>query len=187
MTAPPPLTPEQQDVLEEARERARTFTGAAKVAAFNGWSIGFFAAVTLLFGLFNLTALVLGAGMAVVARNEFKGRSAIVRSDVTGPELLWRNQVGFMALIIVYCLWSMYLATARPDPQLAELTELLGGDLDEVLRSLTLMMYTGVIAVTAVFQGLNARYYFRRIEMIREYLSETPSWVLELQERASVE
>jgi len=70
---------------------------------------------------------------------------------------------------------------------MAELTELLGGDLDEVVRSLTLMMYTGVIAATAVFQGLNARYYFRRIEMIREYLSETPSWVLELQERASVE
>jgi hypothetical protein len=81
----------------------------------------------------------------------------------------------------------MYQATARPDPQMADLTELLGGDLDEVVRSLTLMMYTGVIAATAVFQGLNARYYFRRIEMIREYLSETPSWVLELQERASVE
>ena len=81
----------------------------------------------------------------------------------------------------------MYQATARPDPQMAELTELLGGDLDEMVRSLTLMMYTGVIAATAVFQGLNARYYFRRIEMIREYLSETPSWVLELQERASVE
>jgi hypothetical protein len=60
--------------------------------------------VTLLFGIFNLTALVLGAGMAVVARNEFKGRSAILRADIAGPELLWRNQVGFMALIIVYCL-----------------------------------------------------------------------------------
>ena len=67
MTTPPSLTPEQREVLEQASERARTFTGAAKVAAFNGWSIGFFAAVTLLFGIFDLTALVLGAGMAVVA------------------------------------------------------------------------------------------------------------------------
>ncbi len=186
MTAPPPLTLEQQEVLEQASKRARTFTGAARVAAFNGWSIGFFAAVTLLFGIFDLTALVLGAGMAVVARNEFKGRSAILRPDVTGPDLLWRNQVGFMALIIVYCLWKMYQTTGEPDPQLAELTELLGGDLDEVMRSLTLTMYTGVIATTAIFQGLNARYYFRRIEMIREYLSETPAWVLELQESARV-
>ena len=138
--------------------------------------------MTLLFGIFNLTALVLGAGMAVVARNKFKGRSEILRSEVTGPELIWRNQVGFMALIIMYCLWSMYRTTAQPDPQMAELTELLGGDLDEVVRSLTLMVYTGVIGATVIFQGLNARYYFRRIGMIREYLSQTPAWVLELQE-----
>ena len=138
--------------------------------------------MTLLFGLFNLNALVLGAGMAVVARNEFKGRSAILRSEVTGPELLWRNQVVLMALIIMYCLWSIYRTTGQPDPQMAELTELLGSDLDEVVRSLTLMMYTGVIGTTVIFQGLNARYYLRRIGMIREYLSQTPSRVLKLQE-----
>jgi len=69
-------------------EQARTFTGAAKVAAFNGWSIDFFAAVTLFFGIVDLTALVLAAGMAAVVRNEFKGQSAVLRPDVTGPELL---------------------------------------------------------------------------------------------------
>jgi hypothetical protein len=52
--------------------------------------------------------------MAVVARNEFKSRARILTPNPTGPELLWRNQVGFMALIILYCLWSMYVTTARP-------------------------------------------------------------------------
>ena len=170
----------------DAAERAKAFTGAIKVAAFNGWSIGFFAAVTLLFGIFSLTALVLGVGMAVVARNEFKSRARILTPDPTGPELLWRNQVGFMALIILYCLWSMYVTPARPDPQMAELTELLGGDLDELVRSLTITVYVAVIALTAVFQGLNARYYFRRITTIEQYLSETPDWVLELQKSAGV-
>ena len=184
MSAPQPLTPEQRQTLEQAGERAKAFTGAAKVAAFNGWSIGFFAAVTVLFGIFSLTALVLGVGMGVVARNEFKGRARTLAPDPAGPELLWRNQVGFMALIIVYCLWSLYLTTARPDPQMAELTELFGGNLDEVVRSLTITVYVAVIALTALFQGLNARYYFRRIAMIEEYLSETPDWVLELQESA---
>ena len=84
------------------------------MAAFNGWSIGFFAAVTLLFDIFSLTALVLGVGLAVVARNEFKSRARILTPNPTGPELLWRNQVGFMALIILYCPWSMYVTTARP-------------------------------------------------------------------------
>lgn len=186
MTAPPPLTPEQQKALQRAGERAGAFAGAARVAAFNGWSIGFFAAVTVLFGIFNLTALVLGVAMAVVARNELKGRARTLASDPAGPDLLWRNQIGFMALIIAYCLWSMYQMTSRPDPQMAELTELLGGDLDELVRSLTLTVYGAVIAATVLFQGLNARYYFRRVALIEEYLSDTPDWVLELQESAKL-
>ena len=44
----------------------------------------------------------------------------------------------------------------------------------------------GLFALTAVFQGLNARYYFRRIATIERYLSETPDWVLELQRSARV-
>ena len=96
-----PLTSDQRQTLEQAAERAKAFTGAAKVAAFNGWSIGFFAAVTLLFDIFSLTALVLGVGMAVVARNEFKSRARILTPNHTGPALLRRNQVGFMALIIL--------------------------------------------------------------------------------------
>ncbi len=86
----------------------------------------------------------------------------------------------------MYCLWEMYPTTADPDLQLTELTELLGSDLDEVMRSLTLAVYTGVIAATAIFQGLNARDYFRWIEMIRGYLSETLAWVLELQKSARI-
>ena len=186
MTAPPPLTPEQREALEQAGARAGAFTGAARVAAFNGWTIGFFAAVTLLFGILNLTALVLGVGMAVVARNEFKGRAGILQFEATGPELLWRNQICFMGLIIAYCLWSMYATVSEPDPQMAELTELLGGDMYELVLSLTLTVYAVAIALTTVFQGLNARYYFRRVAMIEEYLSDTPDWVRELRERAKV-
>ena len=79
----------------------------------NGWSIGFFAAVTLLFDIFSLTALVLGVGMAVVARNEFKSRARILTPNPTGPELLWRNQVGFMALIILNCPGSLYVTDRK--------------------------------------------------------------------------
>jgi hypothetical protein len=188
MTAPPPLTPEQQNALEQAGDRARAFTGAAKVAAFNGWSVGIFAAVTLLFGLFDLTALVVGVGMAVVARNEFKGRAGILRTDPTGPGLLWKNQLGFMGLIIAYCLWSIYRIVAHPDPLMAELTaevtQLLGEDAEELVRSLSLTVYQAVIAGTVLFQGLNALYYFRRVAMIEGYLRDTPDWVSELQRRA---
>lgn len=180
-----PLTPEQQHELTEARTRAASFMGAAKVAAFNGWTIGFFAAVSILSGLFSFTGLVVGVGLAVVTRNEVMGRRRLLALDPGGLELLWRNQVGFMALIVVYCLWSMARTVVAPDPQMAELTTLLGEGTGDLVRSLTLTTYAAVIVATVVFQGLNARYYFRRVVLLREYLSETPAWVVELQ-RASV-
>jgi hypothetical protein len=64
----------------KARENARSFLGAVRVAGFNGWSIGFFAVLSLAFGLFSLTSFLVGVGLAVVPRNEFVGRSTFVRS-----------------------------------------------------------------------------------------------------------
>ena len=86
-----------------------------------------------------------------------------------------------MVLIIVYCVWSIYRSVALPDPQMSELTELLGEGADELIRSLTLIVYTAVIVLTAIFQGLNARYYFVRVARIQDYIRHTPKWVLDLQ------
>ena len=137
--------------------------------------------MSILFGLFSLPGFLVGVGLAVVARNEFVGRSRILSYDAAGFELLWRNQIGLMALIVLYCVWSMYSAATVPDPELAELTELLGEGTGELLQSLTLGMYATVIVATVLFQGLNARYYHVRIARLQEYLSETPAWVLDVQ------
>ena len=182
-----PLTGEQQQELRDARERADSFLGAAKVAAFNGWSVGFFAVVSILFGLFSLTSFLVGVGLAVVARNEFLGRRRLQSLDPSGLDLLWRNQVGFMALIGTYCVWSIYRTVAFPNPRMAELTQLLGEGADELVQSLTLILYAAVIVATAIFQGLNARYYFIRVARIQDYLRRTPEWVLDLQRSTHVE
>ena len=57
-----PLSPEQRLELRDAKARADSFGGAAKVAAFNGWTIGVFAAVSLLSGFFSLTGFLVGVG-----------------------------------------------------------------------------------------------------------------------------
>jgi len=176
-----PLTPDQQAELREAMERAGSFLGAAKVATLNGWTFGIFAALSILFGLFSLTGFLVGVGLAVVARNEFVGRGRLRSLEASGLELLWRNQLGLMALIVVYCAWSMYRAVAVPDPQIAELTELLGEGTGELVQSLTLTVYTLVIVGTVIFQGLNARYYHVRVGRLRDYLRDTPQWVVDVQ------
>lgn len=182
-----PLTPEQQQELIDAKRAADSFMGAAKIAGFNAWSVGFFAVASILFGIFSLSGFVVGVGLAVVARNEFIGRRRIRDLDLSGLELLWRNQVGFMALIIAYCFWSMYTTVAVPDAQMTELTDLLGEETGELVQQLTLIVYGAVIVATALFQGLNARYYFVRVSRMADYLKDTPEWVIDLQRSATID
>lgn len=183
----PSLTPEQRQALADAKERAKPLTGANRTATFNIWTIGAFAVLTILFGLFSLTALVLGVGMAVVTWNEYRGRALLRAFDPAGPRLLGRNQLGLMGLIIVYALWSMYQTTANPDPELAQMDQILGGDTAGLVAELTVYVYVGVIVLTGLFQGLLARYYFKRIAMVEAYVRDTPAWVVDMQRAASLD
>ncbi len=183
MTGDAPLTLEQRLELSEANERARKFLGAVKVATFNGWTIGVFAAFGVLFGIFSVTALVMGIGLGLVARNEFRGRKLLRQFDPLGPRLLGRNQLGLMGLIIVYCLWSMYQATSHPLSEIPGLEAL--AEYGDLITTLTLAVYGVVIFVTALVQGLNARYYFARTQRVKDYVRETPGWIVEIQRSTS--
>jgi len=187
MPQPPILNPDQEAELRAAHEVVAGFMGATRVAAFNGWTIGIFAGLSILFGLTSPLTLLIGVGLGIVARNEFDGRRRVRRLDPTGLDLLWRNQVGLMAIIIAYCGWRLVGTLGPPDPQIAELTELLGEGTDDLIRSLTQIVYASVAAATAIFQGLNARYYFIRSGRLRDYLRDTPKWVIELQRVARIE
>ncbi len=187
MSADPTLSPEQRRELEEAKERARKILSAGKVASFNGWTIGIFAALSLLFGLGNPIVMALGAGMGVIAWNEFRGRGMLRRFEPAGARLLGRNQVALMALIVLYCVWSIWRTkTGPPDPEMAELQEVVGVGSD-LIQQLTVVLYIGVIGATAIFQGLNARYYFRRSGMVEAWLKDTPGWVVDLLRSAALD
>jgi len=186
MDSAPHLTPEQLQALDEARARAKAILKAAKVAGFNGWTIGILAAVTAVFGLTSPLLLALALGMGVVARNELRGRALLRAFQPAGPVLLTRNQLWFMALIVAYCAWSLLRVYTHPDPQWAELQELAGLAPDFV-RDLYVAGYAAALLLTVLFVGLNARYYARRKAMLEEYLAATPAWVVELQRTASVD
>ena len=177
-----PLTPEQQQELADASERARSLSRARKIAAFNAWSIGVFAAITLLFGLGSGVALFLGLVMAFVARTEFRGLAMLKRFDADGPRLLAKNQLGFMALIVGYCFWSIYRTVYGPGPDLAGLEQMLG-DTEDLITDLMVIIYVSVIVATLVFQGLTARYYWSKARVVEEYLRDTPAWIVEMQRK----
>jgi len=186
MDADPTLTPEQRAALEDARERAKGIVSAAKVAGFNGWTVGILAALTVLFGLTSPVLLALGVGMGVVAHNELRGRQFLRAFDPRGPRFLTRNQLGFMALVVAYCAWSLVRTYTHPDPQWAQLQELAGLEAG-FIRDFVVAAYGAAILLTVLFVGLNARYYARRISMLERYLAETPAWVVEMQRSARVD
>ena len=176
-----PLSPEQKEALALASERSKKILGAGKVAAFNGWTLGVIGGLSILSGLFSLTGFVVGVLIAIVAWNEFRGRALIRKLEPAGPILLAKNQVGLMGVVIAYCVWSMYVTVASPSSELAELDEVFELLPEGLVTDLTLLVYGTVIAVTLIVQGLNARYYFARIELLRDYLDETPGWILDMQ------
>lgn len=190
--APPvdgPLTQAWRDELAQANGKAKKIRQASGVAAFNGWMTGFFAACSAPFSLFSISGFLVTAGLTLVTYNEFQGRKRLLRFDASSPSLLGWNQVGFLALIVVYCLWMIWTGLSSAGPFAAELAakpELaatLGplDQFDDLYKILVVAIYGLGIFFSVVFQGLNALYYFSRRKHVESYVRDTPAWVLEVQ------
>jgi hypothetical protein len=193
--APPfdePFTIAHTQELARANERVKAIRRAARVAGFNGWVTALIAVSSAPFAYFSLVALIATVALAVVAWNEFRGRRRLLAFDPSAAAILGWNQVGLLALVVVYCLWMIYASLAGGDP-LAELKanpemgELLGGGpgFELLYRQFVFGFYGLVILLTVIFQGGNAYYYFTRRRSIESYVRETPAWVRDLQ-RASL-
>ena len=165
---------------------------AIAVATFNGWSIGFFAALSALFLplSFSLLGLLITLGLAAVAYHEFKGRRLLRALDVSGPRLLGFNQIGLGAVIVVYCLWNLvaelagpgaYAQTIGEHPELAEVL----GSTEGLYRLIVVLVYGAVIVLTIPYQALMAWYYFSRGKHMESYISQTPDWVTDLERAAA--
>ena len=184
-----PLTSEHHRELALAAERARPIYRTARVAAVNGWSTAIIAALSAPFALYDPTSFVLTVGMAIVAYNELRGRKRLLAFDPTAPALLGFNQLGLMAVLVGYCLWMTYSSITAPSPIVTELTSTPEmkdafaslGDLGDLYQNIVIIFYGTVIALSVIFQGINALYYFSRSRRVAEYIAETPAWVLDLQ------
>ena len=185
------LTAEQLQQWADANLRARKVLKAAKVAAFNGWTVGFFAAASAIFALFSIPTALLCAGLAFVTYNEFRGRKLLLRFEPRATRVLGWNQLVLMGLLIAYGAWhigaaylgpSPYEQAIRTTPQLEKMLR----PVENLYTLLTVVVYGGVIVGTMIFQALNAAYYFTRAKRLRAYLAETPDWIVDLQRQSHV-
>jgi hypothetical protein len=153
---------------------------------FNGWTVGLFAALSLMIGLFSLTSLLIGVALAAVAYNEFAGAKMLRRLDTRGPRRLAFGQLGLCGVLITYALWSIYSFQTGPSPYEAALAAggqatAIVGSIEQFEHAVTYAVYGGLIVGSILFQGGTAWYYFSRKKYIQAYVTETPSWIIELE------
>jgi hypothetical protein len=183
------LAAEHHHELALANERSKKIRKAAGVAAFNGWMTGIFAVTSAPFAPFSIAGFLVTVGLGIVAYNEFQGRKRLLRFDDSAPQLLGWNQVGFLTMIVVYCLWMMFAgltsegpfaAEIAANPELAQVLDSVDG-LDAIYKLIVLAVYGSVIVLSVIFQGWNALYYFSRRKHVEDYVRETPAWVIDVQ------
>jgi hypothetical protein len=186
--SPDPLSPAHYQELALAKLRAKPVRKAARVANFNGWTSGILAVVSAPFAPFSVAAVLMTAVLAAVAYNELRGRKRLLNFEPSATYRLGWNQVGLLSAIVVYCLGMIWTSLTGPSPLAAELQanpelgDVFGspGELDTLYQNVALAFYGSVIALTLVFQGLNAVYYFTRRKYVETCVQDTPAWALTL-------
>ena len=175
-----PLSPAQLEALATGMARARKILGAARLAAFTGWSLLAFAVLSFLLTLFSRTGVLVGCALVAVAWNELEGRKLVLHFRPEGPRRLARNQLWFLAVIVLYCLWSIYKSWFHPLPEAAQVEELL--ELGPgFIETATSAFYGLVMVVGVAYQVGMHRYHRARVRMVGEYLADTPPWVVEVE------
>ncbi|QOV91170.1 hypothetical protein [Humisphaera borealis] len=180
------LTPEHLAQLVTARDLSKKVRRAIAVATFDGYAIGAFAVVTLLTGLTDSSALLLGIVMAVVAFVEIRAGNQLRRLELLAPRTLAINQLALAAVLILYAVSRLIASRSAPsayadyiaaDPELGKMLV----PIDDLTRQMTVYFYAGLIAIAVVAQGGMALYYYTRPRYLRAYLAQTPTWIIEMQ------
>jgi hypothetical protein len=184
------MTPEHFRQIAEARTAWRRIRRAVGMARFDGWTIGIFGGLTVLFSLTSPSGLAIGVGMLIIAVLELWGAARLSRLDPRAHRMLGFNQVAVALMLTTYALWSLYTAAYGPaatSTMSADEREAMSmlGPVDEWTRQIQYLVY-GILILVAVFgQGSLALYYFTRARHVRDYLAKTPPWIAEMQ-RAGV-
>ena len=165
----------------------------AGYAAFEGWSLATFGAMTLVCGGYG-SASGLMISLALLGTGIFEIRTArqLRRLNPSAIIQLAGNELVLAAALIAYALINLYLSRHGGGAP-SEIEQMIGqagdstSDIHDQLSSAVELFYLGLIAVALVAQGGAALVYLSRRPHLKRYLEQTPDWIQQMQrERGEV-
>ncbi len=191
--SPPPISAAQLREITLAEQREKRFAFARKLAGANGGGLALFAFLAFVSGFFDPSSWLMAGVLALLAYVELRSRKQLARYEPRALVALTVNQLALIALVCAYALSRISATQHEPSPiadlmqQHGELAEVLGGSdptgedngMDQMYRSGITAFYLLVIAVTALFQGGCALYYWTRRKHLDDFIAHTPQWVID--------
>jgi hypothetical protein len=184
---PPQLSAEHVRELQAAKVSARKIRRAVSAARFEGYTVAICGGLTFISGIGSISSMLGGAVLTGVGLIEIIGASRLARFDVQAVKMLTINQLCLAGLILLYALWNLHVEAVQPASDLAGLSpsdaQMLG-QVDSGVMGITheimMLLYGSLIFAAATEAGM-AWYYHSRGEYLRQYLAETPQWIVDMQ------
>ena len=180
----PQLTPEHFRELETARHALRKIRRAVGAAKFEGFPIAILGGLTVLLGITSVADILMGLVLIAIGVIEIIGAGQLRRLDVRGIRTLTFNQLTFATLILLYALWNLHGEMAHPVGGASDAESQALGQVDPSVLSIThevmLLVYASFI-LAAAFEAAMAAYFHSRGPLLRQYLAETPEWIVSMQ------
>ena len=175
-------------LLAAARVAWRPIGRAVRYATFDAWSLAVFAAASLACTGGGVVGVLLGLALGAAAAAEFVGVRRLRRLDPAAPRLLAVNQLCLGGVLVLYAVWMLYL-TSVGRGMVAELRSSLreagldGGDLP---RTILNALYGIVALLGVILPGATAWFYASRTRLLRDFLDQTPDWLIAMQRDGSL-
>jgi hypothetical protein len=170
--------------IAAARQSGRKIQRAATLAKISGVSLAIFAALTIVGGVTESSAILLGMGMAVAAHFELRGSRQLRRLIPAAPGRLALNQLFLGCVLVAYAGYQLYrvghdpgpLSAQSDDPQVSQML----GSFDDIARDISMIVYAVVLLVGIVVPAMTAIYYRSIRRRIAAFVQETPTWIIQL-------
>jgi hypothetical protein len=182
----PQLTDENLRQLADARKSLKKINRAVSVAKFDGWVMGIFGGLTLLFGFSDWINILIALALGTACYFELLGAKRLQKLEPQATRMLGYNQIGVGIGLIIYSLWQMYASSngkgliadaASADPTLSQQL----GPYQNMIGEISVLFYVCLILVAIVGMGSMAMYYFSREKILNKYLHQTPPWIVAMQ------